>query len=209
MANINKFSPVSPDTFLKAEKDMALAKFGHLNAIVDAYNTLDTAVTAISSTTGTLKANTIVESTSGSGVTITSQRSNISTGNSTATITVTAGQSGTTIILDKVDGNTVNLPASVVGLTYNIFRTAALTSGTSTVNTNGTDVFKGAIVMKKTTIADNIYYTTANKTITETYTTVTAGLVGSMLTVTCVSAGTWIVSGVYYYSGTVATPLSS
>lgn len=45
MANINKFSPVSPDTFLKAEKDMALAKFGHLNAIVDAYNTLDTAVT--------------------------------------------------------------------------------------------------------------------------------------------------------------------
>lgn len=45
MANINKFSPVSPDTYLKAEKDMALAKFGHLNAIVDAYNTLDTAVT--------------------------------------------------------------------------------------------------------------------------------------------------------------------
>ena len=45
MANINKFSPVSPDTFLIAEKDMALAKFGHLNAIVDAYNTLDTAVT--------------------------------------------------------------------------------------------------------------------------------------------------------------------
>jgi hypothetical protein len=45
MANINKFSPVSPDTFLKAGSDMALAKFGHLNAIVDAYNTLDTAVT--------------------------------------------------------------------------------------------------------------------------------------------------------------------
>ena len=45
MANINKFSPVSPDTFLKAGSDMALAKFGHLNAIVDAYNTLDTVVT--------------------------------------------------------------------------------------------------------------------------------------------------------------------
>ena len=45
MANINKFFPTSPDTFLKAESDMALAKFGHLNAIVDAYNTLDTAVT--------------------------------------------------------------------------------------------------------------------------------------------------------------------
>lgn len=46
MANINKFSPVSPDTYLKAGSDMALAKFGHLNAIVDAYNTLDTASTA-------------------------------------------------------------------------------------------------------------------------------------------------------------------
>ena len=45
MANINKFSPVSPDTYLKAQSDMSLAKFGHLNAIVDAYNTLDTAVT--------------------------------------------------------------------------------------------------------------------------------------------------------------------
>jgi len=45
MASINKFSPVSPDTFLKAGSDMALAKFGHLNTIVDAYNTLDTAVT--------------------------------------------------------------------------------------------------------------------------------------------------------------------
>jgi hypothetical protein len=45
MANINKFSPTSPDTFLKQESDMALAKFGHINAIVDAYNTLDTAVT--------------------------------------------------------------------------------------------------------------------------------------------------------------------
>lgn len=45
MANINKFSPVSPDTFLKAGSDMALAKFGHLNYIVDNYNTLDTAVT--------------------------------------------------------------------------------------------------------------------------------------------------------------------
>ena len=45
MANINKFSPVSPDTFLKAGSDMALAKFGHLNYIVDTLNTLDTAVT--------------------------------------------------------------------------------------------------------------------------------------------------------------------
>lgn len=45
MANINKFSTVSPDTFLKAGSDMAFAKFGHLNAVVDAYNTLDTSVT--------------------------------------------------------------------------------------------------------------------------------------------------------------------
>jgi hypothetical protein len=50
MANINKFSPVSPDTFLKAGSDMALAKFGHLNTIVDAYNTLDTSVTTLTNT---------------------------------------------------------------------------------------------------------------------------------------------------------------
>jgi hypothetical protein len=46
---MEKFIPKSPDKFLKKDADMALAKFGHLNAIVDKINeTLYTEV-AISS----------------------------------------------------------------------------------------------------------------------------------------------------------------
>jgi hypothetical protein len=32
---INKFTPLSPDPFLNNDPDMSLAKFGHINAIVD------------------------------------------------------------------------------------------------------------------------------------------------------------------------------
>lgn len=44
MSQLKQFFPTSPDPFLVAQEDMALAKFGHLNAIVDAYNALDTTV---------------------------------------------------------------------------------------------------------------------------------------------------------------------
>jgi hypothetical protein len=35
---MKKFIPKSPDTFLKKEADMSLAKFGHLNEIVSVIN---------------------------------------------------------------------------------------------------------------------------------------------------------------------------
>jgi hypothetical protein len=114
MANINKFSPTSPDTFLKQESDMALAKFGHINAIVDAYNTLDTAVTAISSTTGALKANSITEYTSGAGVTVNGAlelKKTSSTTKSTA-VTLTAAEVATGLIIWTGSTLTLTLPTA-------------------------------------------------------------------------------------------------
>jgi|694.fasta_scaffold47789_7 hypothetical protein len=35
---MEKFVPQSPDPFLNKDEDMSLAKFGHINAIVDALN---------------------------------------------------------------------------------------------------------------------------------------------------------------------------
>jgi len=35
---MNKFRPLSPDPFIIKDADMALAKFGHLNAIIDELN---------------------------------------------------------------------------------------------------------------------------------------------------------------------------
>ena len=44
---LSKFIPLSPDPFIIKDADMSLAKFGHINAIVDAVNTLESSVTSI------------------------------------------------------------------------------------------------------------------------------------------------------------------
>ena len=45
---MKKFIPQSPDPYIKKEADMGLAKFGHLNAIVAAFSTIDIDVTLTS-----------------------------------------------------------------------------------------------------------------------------------------------------------------
>jgi hypothetical protein len=44
---MEKFVPQSPDPFLKKDSDMSLAKFGHINAIVEELNTVNATVTQI------------------------------------------------------------------------------------------------------------------------------------------------------------------
>lgn len=139
MAQLNKFSPVSPDTFLKAGSDMALAKFGHLNAIVDAYNTVDTSntananilslngltasttlttrVDAISTVAGALKGNSITESTSGAGVTINGvlelKKTSAAVSKSTAvTLTAAEAASGYIAITGSTNSVVLQLPTA-------------------------------------------------------------------------------------------------
>ena len=47
---ISTFSPASPDAFLVKESDMSLAKFGHINAIVNELNTKAAAITTATTT---------------------------------------------------------------------------------------------------------------------------------------------------------------
>lgn len=209
MANINKFSPVSPDTFLKAGSDMALAKFGHLNAIVDAYNTLDTAVTAFSPIAGTLKANTINESTSGSGVTINGQLQPTPILATTAT-TLIASQSGSLVKLDAVGGFTVTLPTAKAGLRYEFLIGTSVTSNNYIIQASAaTELFTGAIIMNYSTgnlnaIANgNTHY----KLIMGT--TTTGGLAGGRIRITCYSATNWVVEGLLFSTGGASSPFST
>jgi len=41
---MEKFVPQSPDPFLNKDEDMSLAKFGHINAIVDELNTTNNTI---------------------------------------------------------------------------------------------------------------------------------------------------------------------
>ncbi len=177
-------------------KSFPLTQYNYIKLLRDRLN-------SITVSDGVILTNSITEFTSGSGVTITGQLKPV-----TSTVALTKALSGSTVVLASVAGDTVTLPAAVVGLNYTFARTASLTSATSTITTNGTDVFKGAIFMKKDATADKVYATTTATTITETFTTVTGGLVGGSITITCIATGVWALSGSLIYSGTVANPLS-
>ncbi len=178
-------------------KQFPKVQYDKIKEVIDRLNSITTS-------NGTIISNTISEYTSGSGVTINGQLKPVS-----STVALTKALSGSTIVLATLAGDAVTLPAATaVGLSYTFNRTASLTSATSTITTNGTDVFKGAIFMKKDAVADKIYTTTTATTITETFTTVTAGIVGSTITVTCIATGVWALTGSLIYSGTVASPLS-
>jgi hypothetical protein len=45
---MDKFTPKSPDSFIKKDEDATLAKFGHINALVEEVNTLAPAYTVYS-----------------------------------------------------------------------------------------------------------------------------------------------------------------
>lgn len=51
---MEKFVPQSPDKFLKKEADMTVARFGHINAIVDEQNTIADDVTTLETTVTSL-----------------------------------------------------------------------------------------------------------------------------------------------------------
>jgi len=218
MANINKFSPVSPDTFLKAGSDMALAKFGHLNTIVDAYNTLDTAVTAFSPSVGALKANTITESTTGNGVKIIGQELNIVSG-SISSVTLTTQQSGSVILMDRAAGITFTLPiatSSTVGMYYDFVVTTTVTSnGYKVITGAATEFLIGGYTSVDTDSSNAVAVFIGNGSshisvnMTSASTNATGGILGTKLRFTCLSTTRWMVEGIVQGAGTVATAFAT
>ena len=207
MANINKFSPVSPDTYLKAGSDMALAKFGHLNYIVDTLNTLDTAVTAFSPSAGALKANTITESTNGNGVTITGQLQPTPILAITTT-TLTAAQSGSLIKLDLATGFTVTLPTAKAGLRYEFLIGTSITSNNYIIQASAaTELFTGAAYIISSTSSS--FAPGASDYKLTMGSTTTGGLRGGRIRITCYSATNWVVEAMLIGSGTAITPFST
>lgn len=68
---MNKFKPQSPDPFLKKDADMSLAKFGHLNAIVDEITTMANIYVPISVNSSTTVNGTITNNGSSISGTVT------------------------------------------------------------------------------------------------------------------------------------------
>lgn len=133
-----------------------------------------------------------------------------------ATLTLTTGDSGNLITFDRAAGTAVTLPATsatTVGTTYNFLTTVTLTSGSNTIVTSGTDKIIGGVSMLNTTAGTAIAYPsvigTGNVRVNQTFTTVTGGIAGCYLTLTCVASGVWAVSGQLFIAGTAANPFAT
>lgn len=132
-----------------------------------------------------------------------------------ATLALTAAQSGSTVLLDRAAGTAVTLPAATaanVGVTYNFICSTAITSNSTTVTTAAaTDLYSAGSYTNtwKSATAPTIFSPNGSSNYIFTMNGSTqGGLVGTSFSVTCTAANTWVLTGVAYGSGTLATGFS-
>lgn len=128
-----------------------------------------------------------------------------------STLTLSAAAySGKPIVQNAAAGCTVTLPAAIgSGAVFTIYVGTTITSNGLIVNTAGSDVFSGGILVMKGSDGTSLAETsTANKTITYNGTT-TGGIAGSFIRLVDTKSGQWQVSGNACGSGSIATPFSN
>lgn len=131
-----------------------------------------------------------------------------------ATVTLTAAQSGSLVLMDKVDGIVFTLPAPVVGLEYTFIATATITSNSYKVITNAGTVFMAGSVLGSIDNTANKSWVgngTSHLAITQAAasTNATGGILGSQITVRCTTATQWNVTGMTIAGGTPTTPFAT
>lgn len=129
-----------------------------------------------------------------------------------ATLTLTASQTGTTILLNQATGTLVTLPAPIVGLKFNFIVSVSVTSGSHKVITNTGTVFiagmVGVMEAAATSAVGALFNGTTHISILMNGTT-TGGLIGTRFTLECISTTVWNITGFVAGSGSLATPAST
>ena len=137
------------------------------------------------------------------------QKATIISDSALTKVTLTAAQTGSTILMKALAGDTIALPSSVgttIGTHFVVLFAYSSTSVGHCIETNGTDVLYGtAFVSSTTTPYTNPYLSTTNKIMLCTPTT-TGGLAGGRLEFTALGGNKWNVSALLYGSSTPATP---
>jgi hypothetical protein len=130
-----------------------------------------------------------------------------------ATVTLTAAQTGSTVLMDRAAGIVFTLPTAAAGLAFDFYVTTAVTSNAYKVITSvGTELLIGGLLSDDTDSSDALAMFNANGSshiAVSMNGTTTGGLVGTRIRVTCLSATKWFVEGTVYGSGTVATPFAT
>jgi len=126
-----------------------------------------------------------------------------------ATSTLTAAQSGSTVILDSAT-QTITLPAPVAGMRFTFRNT--ITSVAQKVITDSASTFLLGRLAAVSLVAGAGNAFDANGTTIRaiaTNGTTTGGIVGDVYTLTALSSTQWFVEGTMAGSGTLATPFAT
>lgn len=133
-------------------------------------------------------------------------------GDTTTAYKLKAEQSGALCLFDAADGVVYELPEPVVGLQFDFLVTVAGTSNAYSINTDAATTFIGGGVGSfSTTVAeggDSFAADIAATVSCDLDSDLTGRLVGTKLTLTCLSSTTWGISGDIHGVGTLATPFA-
>lgn len=129
----------------------------------------------------------------------------------TATVALTAADTGSIVYFDRTAGVVATLPSQPPeGTNYTFETLVAATTGPYTINTNGAglDQLGGFMYMKETATIDVLFTVVPPMTQISLNGTTTGGLIGTSFKLTHDGVDTWSVSGYTTGSGVTVTPFS-
>lgn len=131
-----------------------------------------------------------------------------------ATLTLTASNSGATVLFDRAAGSVVTLPAPVVGLTFTFVTVTTVTSNTYKVITDaGTTFVTGSLLGSSDNLASKSFIGNGTSHIAvimnSASSNATGGIIGSYLEARCVTSTLWEIVGTLVASSTPTTPWST
>ncbi len=135
----------------------------------------------------------------------------VSVNDVTANTTLTVADSGQVFLLDAAAGVTVTLPTAAAGLTYTFVVKTSVTSNSYKITAGSSNgFFQGGIAEATAGGAADVFTGDGTSDISVTMNgTTTGGLLGSIITVTCLTTGLWQIGGTNIASGIIATPFAT
>lgn len=131
-----------------------------------------------------------------------------------ATRTLNEGESGSLIVLDKIDGIVLTLPTAQAGIWFEFMVGVTITSNSYKIITGaGTELMVGSVINCDTDTSDAVaiwksLVATSNISVNLNGST-KGGIKGDIIRVTCLNSTTWQVTGITNGTGTVATPFAT
>lgn len=129
----------------------------------------------------------------------------------TSTLTLTAAQSNSTVLLDRAAGSTITLPADAAGLQFTFVVATTVTSNSyKVIIATASSYFIGQVDVPVAAGTRKNFYGDGSSLLSINLNgTTTGGLQGGTFIVTCLKSGLWSAQGSIEGSGTVATPFAS